>query len=151
MREGFSLLLLVCPMQNDSDDAHHPPGMEENEESIANIVPESKEIDGKEGGVDDMAAKKEEDEEPPDKITLLLRQYARTAIPCTNLKGPEKCYCKRGTTKPLLLVSKEAEACGTFCSAATAKDILVRSSQYVAYLIFWNFTTMPHCFRYFRI
>ena len=34
-------------MQNDSDDAHHPPGMEENEESIANIVPESKEIDGK--------------------------------------------------------------------------------------------------------
>ena len=123
-------------MQNDSDDTRQPPRKEENEEYVANIIPESKKIDGKEGGVDDMAAKKEDDEEPPDKITLLLRQYARTAIPCTNPKGPEKCYCKRGTTKPLLLVSKEAEACETFCSAATAKDILVRSSQYVAHLIF---------------
>jgi hypothetical protein len=112
-----------------------PRGLEHQEEAMEKIIDGSKPPTAAESGDGDDGStiKKDdsgdegggEDTEPADEMSKLLRHYATFSIDCSNINGPDRCYCKRGTTKPMLLITPEGKASRTFCSASTAKQVLV--------------------------
>jgi hypothetical protein len=42
-------------------------------------------------------------------------------IPCAHPDGPARCYCARGTTKPMAQVNQHGEVVATFCGGGAAK------------------------------